>query len=138
MMNKRNRVLAGMAVVLLTATVFAQAYSLPKSIERGKELYTTHCQNCHMADGKGTTAVFPPLAKTDYLKKPAKTWIDLVLKGQMGEITVNGEKYNGVMPAQNYLTDEQIADILNYARNSWGNKSPAAIMPAQVAKARQQ
>lgn len=137
-MKKRNRVLIGMAVVFAAITVMAQAYPLTKSVERGKELYTTHCQNCHMADGKGTAGVFPPLAKTDYLKKPAKTWIDLVLKGQMGEVTVNGEKYNGVMPAQNYLTDEQIADILNYARNSWGNKSLVAITPAQVAKARQQ
>lgn len=136
-MKKRNRVLIGMAVVFAAITVMAQAYPLAKSVERGKELYTTHCQNCHMADGKGTAGVFPPLAKTDFLKKPAKAWIDLVLKGQMGEVTVNGEKYNGVMPAQNYLTDEQIADILNYARNSWGNKNPVAITPAQVAKARQ-
>ncbi len=136
-MKTKHRVLAGIVIVFITANAFVQGFSLTKSIERGKEAYTTSCQNCHMADGKGTAGVFPPLAKTDFMKKPAKAWIDNVLKGQTGETTVNGAKYNAVMPAQNYLSDDQIADILNYVRNSWGNKATAAITPAQVAKARQ-
>lgn len=136
-MYKKNRFITGMGVLLVTVTLFAQPYSLSKSIARGKELYIPNCQNCHMADGKGTAAVFPPVAKTGYMKKPAKAWIDIVLKGQTGEVTVNGMKYNAVMPAQNYLSDEQIADILNYIRNTWGNQSPVAITPAQVAKVRQ-
>lgn len=123
-------------VLIIAGSSFMQAFSLPKSIERGKEAYTTYCQNCHQADGKGTPGAFPPLAKSDFLKKPVKVMIDNVLLGQNGETTVNGQKYNGVMPAQNYLTDEQIADILNYVRNSWGNKSAVAVTPALVKKAR--
>ena len=105
---------------------------LRKSIERGKEVYTVHCMSCHMADGNGTLGVNPPLAKTDYMKKPAKTLINIILQGQIGTITVNNVKYNGLMPAQAYLADVQIADVLNYTRNTWDNKNPAEITPAQV------
>ena len=89
-----------------------------------------------MVDGKGVTGAFPPLEKTDYLKKPAKFLISLVLVGQTGPITVNGIAFNGQMPAQNYLSDEQIADALNYVRNSFGNKNTIAITPDQVKKER--
>lgn len=135
-MRRKTKLIAGTSVVFFLASAFMQAYSLPKSIERGKELYTLYCQNCHMADGKGQAGVFPPLAKSDYLKKPSKMLLDVILKGQGGAIMVNGEKYNGQMPAQGYLTNEQIADILNYTRNNWGNKTTVAITPAQVANAR--
>lgn len=74
---------------------------------------------------------YPPLAKADYLLKPADTLITIILEGQTGEIAVNGEKYNDQMLAQDYLSDAQIADVLNYIRNSWGNKM-AAIIPQQV------
>jgi len=103
-----------------------------KSIERGREVYANHCQNCHMEDGKGTPDVFPPVAKADYVKRPAKELIKIILEGQSGEIVVNKKTYNGMMPAQSYLTDEEIADVLNYVRNSWGNKVPGTITPAQV------
>lgn len=121
---------------LITGSAFIQTYDLSKSIERGKEIYTTYCQNCHMMDGNGMSGAFPPLAKADYLKNSVDTLIDVILKGQSGEITVNSIKYNVQMPAQNYLTDEQIADVLNYTRNSWGNKYPVAVTPSQVKKLR--
>lgn len=110
--------------------------SIQQSISRGKEVYALHCQNCHMEDGKGLPDVNPPLAKADYLKKPAKHLIEIMLKGQTGEITVNGIKYNGSMLAYDYLSDEQIADVLNYIRNSWGNKIPGTVTPAMVKKER--
>ncbi len=97
---------------------------------KGKELYSLYCQNCHMEKGEGVEGLYPPLAKTSYLKD-AKKNIKIILEGQSGEITVNEKKYNTDMPAQAYLTDEEIADILNYVRSSWGNKY-AAIKPAQV------
>ena len=133
-----QKIISGITLLALViaGSSFIQAFSLPKSIERGKEGYTTYCQNCHQADGKGTPGAFPPLAKSDFLKKPVKAMIDNVLLGQNGETTVNAQKYNGVMPAQNYLTDDQIADILNYVRNSWGNKSAVVVTPALVKKAR--
>jgi mono/diheme cytochrome c family protein len=123
--------------ILIFTTSFFQKYDLPKSIERGKEIYTTFCMSCHMEDGNGTPGVYPPLDKSDYLKKSSKELINIILQGQSGEITVNNNQYNVQMPEQSYLTDEQIADVLNYSRNSWSNKMPTAITPAQVKALRQ-
>jgi nitrite reductase (NO-forming) len=117
-------------ITLISSSLPVQ--NLGESIKRGKEVYTLFCQNCHMEDGKGTPDINPPLAKADYLKKPAKTLISVILDGQSGEVVVNGKKYNTIMPAQPYLTDVQIADVLNYARNSWGNKITGTITPAMV------
>jgi len=135
---KKIFVAGTLLLLFYSGTAFVQAYNLPQSVIRGKELYTTYCQNCHMEDGKGQAGVFPPLAKADYLKKtPVSKIIELVLKGQTGEITVNGTQYNAQMLAMDYLSDEQVADVLNYTYNSWGNKSLKAVTPAQVKKARQ-
>ena len=103
---------------------------LQESMKRGKEVYTLHCQNCHMENGQGLEGVNPPVAKTTYLKDTKKN-IGIILNGQTGDVTVNGKQYNAIMNPMNYLDDEQIADVLNYIRNSWGNKYPA-IAPAQV------
>jgi nitrite reductase (NO-forming) len=83
----------------------------------------------------GLSGVFPPVAKTDYIKKPIPHLADIILKGQSGEVTVNGVVYNTPMPPQAYLTDENIAHILNYVRNSWGNKG-SVVTPADVKKQR--
>ena len=117
--------------IILVCTAFFQEYDLSKSIERGKEVYILNCMDCHMAEGTATLNQYPPLAKADYLLKPADTLITIILEGQTGEVVVNGEKYNDQMLAQDYLSDAQIADVLNYVRNSWGNKM-AAIIPQQV------
>lgn len=108
-----------------------QTFNLQESIKRGKDFYITECQNCHMENGEGLAGVYPPLAKADYMKKPVNHLIDIILKGQEGEIVVNGVKYNTPMPPQAYLSDEKTADILNYVRNSWGNKA-TAVTPAMV------
>ncbi|MDX5437770.1 MAG: cytochrome c [Pontibacter sp.] len=107
------------------------ADSLKESIGRGEKVYTANCQSCHMAGGEGITATFPPLAKSDYLLKDQKRAIRTVLHGLSGEITVNGEKYNMAMPAQEHLSDQELADVLNYIQNNWGNKAKA-VTPAQV------
>jgi nitrite reductase (NO-forming) len=122
--------LVTLGIFLLSS--FVPDQKLSDSIKRGKEVYTLYCQSCHMEDGKGTPDINPPVAKADYIKKPAKTLIGVILKGQSGDIVVNGKKYNALMPAQDYLTDIQIADVLNYIRNSWGNKIPGTITPATV------
>jgi len=125
-----------LVVVLLIASAFMQASGLPQSIERGKEVYTTYCQNCHMENGAGVPGANPPLAKSDYLKHPVNDLIKLVVKGQTGKIIVNGTTYETPMLAVDYLTDEQVADVLNYVRNTWGNKNAVAVLPSQVKKMR--
>jgi nitrite reductase (NO-forming) len=107
-----------------------QDKKLLESMERGKEVYILHCQSCHMENGEGIEGVNPPVAKTTYLKDTKKN-IGIILNGQSGEVTVNGKKYNAIMNPMNYLDDQHIADVLNYIRNSWGNKYPI-VTPAQV------
>jgi mono/diheme cytochrome c family protein len=106
------------------------------SIKRGEEVYTGNCQSCHMEKGEGVEGSFPPLAKSDYLMKDPKRTIGIILKGQSDAIKVNGKNYNIMMPAQDYLTDEQIADVVNYISNSWGNSYKTLITPAMVQAAR--
>jgi len=122
--------LIGTAVFLLSGFISDQ--SLDESIKRGKEVYALYCQNCHMEDGKGIPEINPPVADTDYIKEPADTLIGIILYGQSGEVVVNNKKYNIPMPAQEYLSDIQIADVLNYVRNSWGSNVPGIITPAMV------
>jgi nitrite reductase (NO-forming) len=119
------------AGLFLISSSFLQKFDLAKSVQRGKEVYMGNCISCHMVDGAGSD-IYPPVAKTDYLKKPAKELINIILQGQSGEITVNKKKYDILMPAQPYLSDEQVSDVLNYIRNSMGNKYTTPITPAQV------
>jgi nitrite reductase (NO-forming) len=80
----------------------------------------------------------PPLAKSDFLMSGDRdNIIRGVLMGRTGEITVNGKKYNGTMVPQNNLTDDEIANVLTYVRNNWGNNGDA-IRPLEVARIRQE
>ncbi|WP_439506135.1 c-type cytochrome [Sediminibacterium sp.] len=129
---RRVVILVGILLFVFVAVAFIQPANMAKSIANGKKVYANNCMNCHMEDGKGLEGAFPPLAKADYLKRPSKDLITVILKGQSGEIKVNGIIYNGTMPAQDYLSDEEIADVLNYINNSWGNKNVKPILPSQV------
>lgn len=115
---------------------FVQPFNLKQSIEAGQKVYETSCMNCHMQDGKGLEGVFPPVAQSDFLKKSPNEIIDVLIKGQSGEIKVNGVTYNGVMPSVEYLSDKEISDVLNYIQNSWGNKNTKPVLPEQVKKRR--
>jgi len=127
---RKTLLLTGIFIPMILLAFKFQDKNLQESMKRGKEVYMIHCQNCHMENGQGMEGVNPPLAKTAYLKD-AKKNIGYILNGQTGEITVNGKKYNAIMNPLNYLDDIQIANVLNYVRNSWGNKYPI-VTPAQV------
>ncbi len=105
-------------------------------IEKGKQVYMGLCFACHQPDGKGLPAVFPPLAGADYMLADRERAIHVVLKGLAGPVTVNGQTYNSAMPPQEAaLTDQQIADVLTYVFNSWGNTGDA-FKADQVRKVR--
>lgn len=103
---------------------------LAKSMAAGKTVYAQSCAVCHMADGGGVQSLNPPLVKTTYVLGATTPLINVVLKG-MSKQTINGETYSNVMPSLSYLTDKQIADVLTYVRNSFGNKA-SAITAEQV------
>jgi nitrite reductase (NO-forming) len=95
-------------------------------IEKGKQVYMGLCFACHQPDGKGLPNVFPPLAGSDFLQADHERAIRIVLKGLNGPVTVNGMTINSAMPPQEaVLTDAQIADVLTFVLNSWGNKGDA-------------
>jgi mono/diheme cytochrome c family protein len=102
-----------------------------QSVERGREVYNAQCMSCHQQNGEGLSGVYPPLAGSDHLTKDQGKSISIILQGQNEEITVKGTKYTVPMPAMNSLTDQQIADVLNYIGHSWGNQFNA-VTPAQV------
>lgn len=92
----------------------------------GEQVFTQVCVSCHQATGQGIAGVYPPLAGSDWIAKSNETLIKIVLHGLMGEIEVNGTKYNNVMtPWGGSLNDEEVANVLTYVRTSWGNTGDA-------------
>ena len=94
--------------------------SLSEKMERGKTIYNQSCFACHGSTGAGVAGAFPPLAKSDYLNADVHRAIKAVKRGLSGPITVNGNAYNSMMPPQN-LSDEDVANVLTYVYNNWGN-----------------
>ena len=102
-----------------------------KELAAGKQVYAQTCAACHQATGSGVPGAFPPLAKSDFLNSNHFRAIDIVLHGHTGPITVNGGHFGSVaMPPQS-LSDQQIADVLTYVLNSWGNGG-GVVTEAQV------
>jgi nitrite reductase (NO-forming)/hydroxylamine reductase len=131
---------AALAGVLFSATACSQdtVNERPPKLdaERGQASYLAQCAACHQPTGQGLPGAFPPLAGSDWLKgKPADEVIAAVLAGVTGEITVNGGKYNSVMPAMSHLGDEDIAAILSFVLTSWENGGEP-VSAAQVAAVR--
>jgi mono/diheme cytochrome c family protein len=118
---------------------------LADQISSGKEIYMKAapggglCFTCHQPNGQGITGQFPPLAGSDWVLGEKERLIKISIHGLMGEIEVNGVKYNNVMAPPGIppgsLTDQQIADVLTYIRNEWGN-SASAVSPEEVATIR--
>jgi mono/diheme cytochrome c family protein len=104
-------------------------------LEAGAKLYETYCVACHQRDGRGDGSRFPSLVSTRWVSGNPNRLITLVLNGLQGEIEVEGKKFNGVMPAHAFLTDDQVSQLLTYLRQNFGNHA-AAIRPADVAEAR--
>jgi nitrite reductase (NO-forming) len=97
------------------------ALTLEQQVKAGETLFNGTCSVCHQNNGAGVANVFPPLAKSDFLAADAKRTIGVVLNGLSGPVTVNGQNYNSVMPPMSQLNDDEVANILTYALNNWGN-----------------
>src|SRR5688572_19650446 len=129
---KHLRILTVLAFLVILFAAFKQkpAFDLKASVARGKEVYGSYCITCHMEKGEGIEGVYPPLAKSDYLMADKKRSINVTLKGLTGEIKVNGVTYNADMTGFD-LTDQEVSDVLNYIRNSFGNKGEP-VKPEEV------
>jgi nitrite reductase (NO-forming) len=107
-----------------------------QQIKAGETRFAGTCSVCHQANGAGLAGVFPPLAKSDFLMADKNRAIGIVLNGLTGKVTVNGTAYNSVMPPMSQLNDDELANILTYVRNSWGN-SGDAVSAAEVKQIRE-
>lgn len=97
---------------------------------RGKAIYTQYCLPCHQVDGGGVPNLNPPLIKTSYVLGSKATLVEILTKGFNKGVEVDGDEYTNPMPAQN-LTDQQVADVLTFVRNSFGNKA-STVNAAEV------
>lgn len=103
--------------------------------EAGAKLYATYCVACHQADGRGDAGRFPPLTSTRWVSGSKARLIDIVLNGMQGEVEVEGQMYNGVMPGNSFLSDDEVSQLLTYLRQNFGNHADA-VTPEDVARVR--
>ena len=104
-----------------------------ESIKAGSEIYQDFCVQCHLSTGIGVFGVFPPLKASDYLLENTNLGIAGIKYGLKGKIIVNNEEYDGLMIRQG-LDNEEVADVMNYILNEWGNETTEFITPNQVSK----
>ena len=91
----------------------------------GKKVFTNICAACHQISGQGVPGVYPPLAGSEWAQGDEERIIRIVLHGLNGPITVEGKQFNNAMASLGgVLKDDQIANVLSYVRQEWGNKAP--------------
>ena len=108
-----------------------QDHELKESISRGAEVYNNFCASCHLSNGQGIPNAFPPLNKSNWLTEKRKETIRAVKNGVKGPIEVNGVKYDNLMPDLG-LTNEEVADVLNYTFHAWDNNVQPPVTLEEV------
>lgn len=154
--NPVPRILIGLIAALIVWAIYYISASSPNSVAAlgdrrvpatltagesasggaidGKHLFTTACQACHQATGQGLPGVFPPLAGASWVTDDPNILAMIVLHGMNGPIDVAGTTYNGAMPAfGDQFNDAELAAILSFIRQEWGNSSPAVDTMAVAA-----
>lgn len=120
-------------LIILSSFSLVPQQGIRASMERGKKVYDSTCLACHQPDGQGVQRMNPTLVKTKWVLGDKKALIKIVLNGlKGGEIEIDGDNFHNPMPPQaTLLSDRQIADVLTFVRNSFGNKA-SAVTPAEV------
>ena len=103
------------------ATVFSQSNTGGGNIENGKVIYEQSCLACHQADGSGVPGLAPPLIHGTFVNGEKAKLIKILLEGMEG-VEIKGEVYANPMPAFDYLSDQEIADVLTYVRGHFKNE----------------
>jgi len=113
-----------------------QSESISSNVDAGKAVYQRQCAACHQPNGMGVPKFYPPLAQNETLKGDPQKLIHILLNGMAGEIVVNDQIYNGIMAPYQNLSDQEIADVLNYVRQEMNGVKGQLIDASQVAKIR--
>jgi mono/diheme cytochrome c family protein len=143
MATRLNKHSLSLLVLILVPTIFGGcgAETEPATEEeaflaQGRRVYTRYCMSCHQADGGGLRGIYPPLQQTDWVLGDEGRLIRLVLDGVQGPIEVLGETYNQLMIPHGFLSDEEVASVLTFVRQNFGNDAPP-VSPAQVQAVRE-
>jgi mono/diheme cytochrome c family protein len=112
----------GVLVLSFVLAVVAACGNGEQPYKEGAVLYKKHCENCHMEDGSGLEALYPPLAGSDMLQSMDIAAACVIRNGLQGPMTVNGVQYDMEMPPMPQLSGVEIANLLNYIHNAWGNE----------------
>lgn len=109
--------------------------TLNEQMDAGHRVFSTVCAACHQADAKGIPNAIPPLAGSDFLMADKLRAVHVVTRGLTGPVTVNGASFNSAMPPLRQLSDADVANVLTFVRNSFGNHGDA-VKANEVAKVR--
>lgn len=118
----KKSLFAAIATVLFAACQSEEEIKRDQYFVEGMALYNVHCANCHQTDGAGLKALYPPIAKSDYLLKNKESIICSMRYGQADTIVVNGRTYHQPMPGNAQLQPMDIAEITTYIYNKWGTE----------------
>ena len=102
-------------------------YTIDELKGRGEKVYAANCVACHQASGKGTPPMFPPLDGSKVVNGPKEGQMDIVMNGKAG---------TAMQPFGKQLNDTEIAAVITFTRNNWGNKTGDLVQPAEVKAAR--
>lgn len=117
-------------------TAFLPAHRVLLPDADGEKVYNSRCMSCHQMDGKGIPGVFPPLNESEFVVGSPQRLVRIILHGMMGETTVKGVTYSGMMPPWgSFLSDEEVAAVITYIRSNFDNDA-SAITPELVAEIR--
>lgn len=109
-------------VIVLKSCQSEEQINYARYFVGGRDLYIQHCQNCHSAKGEGLGDLIPPLTDTAFLSKNRNRIACMIKYGMDDAIVINGKPYEEKMPAEPNLTNMEIAQIVTYITNSFGNK----------------
>ena len=127
---------AAPAPVAAPAAAGAFVKASDEQMKRGLAVYSRTCIACHQPTGKGLPPVFPSIAETPIVVGNPELPIKFILQGLIGPITVGGMTYNSVMPPVAGVSDGDIADVLTYVRQSFGNKgNPVSVDQVKAVRA---
>ena len=107
-----------------------------KELQNGQDIYKRYCLSCHQAKGNGVPGMYPPLAGNPQLAVSKDSLIVTILRGKAGQVVVNGTTYAGIMAPHNFLSNEQVANVLNYVLKGM-NKSDLSVSAEEVNSVRQ-
>lgn len=133
---ENNSAFAGKAVDVRPIKVEPDAQLDPfqSAMKKGATVYNT-CQGCHGVSGGGQPGAIPPLAGSEWVHGGTERIVRIVLNGLAGPVTVKGTSYTNIMTPQGHLSDKEIAQVVTFIRNSWGNEG-TMITPEMVKKVR--